>query len=100
MAIKNPITAIAAAIKKSADIASYYATEGIDLQRVDDELSAQRMQICKSCKIDGKTGLIMPFYQCRVCKCFMHFKTTLLFDPVESGKQGEKVKTVCPLGKW
>ena len=98
--MSNPLTAIARAVRKSAEIVSYYANEGIDLERVEKSVSDQRMNICKSCEIDGKKGLIMPLYNCRECGCFMHLKTTLLYDPVESGRQGEKVKTVCPLGKW
>ena len=32
--------------------------------------------------------------------CFVDIKAPLLYDPVESQKMGEKVKTACPQGYW
>jgi hypothetical protein len=47
-----------------------------------EELSKERLLICKSCP-----ELIKLTTQCKKCGCFMHAKTKL-------------EKATCPLGKW
>ena len=101
----NPFASIRSAVKRAAEIVSYYANEGIDLETVPKEQSKNRMEICRACTIpqpDGTEikGLIYPTLNCRSCGCFMLIKTRLLFDPIESGAKGEKTLTHCPLGKW
>lgn len=50
--------------------------------RTPEELSASRLEICKSCEFFRNST-----QTCRKCGCFMKLKTTL-----------EKAK--CPIGKW
>jgi hypothetical protein len=49
---------------------------------VDEKISKQRFDICKSCP-----ELIALTSQCKKCGCFMNLKTKL-------------EKAVCPIGKW
>lgn len=56
----------------------------------------RRRAICANC-----TDHYSPTTtQCDVCGCIMWIKAKLLNDPVETAKQGETIKTDCPLGKW
>jgi len=49
---------------------------------VDEKISKQRFDICKSCP-----ELIKLTTQCKKCGCFMNVKTKL-------------EKATCPIGKW
>ena len=77
------------------EITDYYKENSIDLTYVDSGIQKLRMSICRSCKEYNKT-----LAKCKVCGCFMRFKTKLMYDPIESHKAAEKKKTECPKGLW
>lgn len=86
---------VAEAGKKMLDSLAYMATQGVDTTLVTPDEANNRMEICKACPKLSKIT-----HQCSECGCFMKVKTKLLFDPVESVKQAQKVTTTCPDGKW
>jgi hypothetical protein len=63
---------------------------------VSKEEEKRRRTICEGCTKHYNKATT----QCDACGCIMYIKAKLLNDPVESQKQGEIVKTTCPLGKW
>lgn len=86
-------------IKKIAtevqDVTKFMIDEGYDLTYVSELEQKLRIGLCTRCpKFKPLTR------QCGICKCFMDFKTKLLFDPIESTRQKKKIKTVCPIDKW
>lgn len=82
---------------RTAENIAYLVANGIDTTRVSEQESDNRMAICKQCEhLEGNGALC----KCKICGCFMNVKTKLLFDPVESVKNKEKLLTVCPKGKW
>lgn len=64
-------------------------------EKVSPAEAKMRMDVCKKCE-----HLTVITQQCDRCGCFMRIKTKLLYDPVESDKQGVDVLTKCPVGKW
>ena len=53
-----------------------------NLGRVAEEVSKERMELCKACP-----NYIPLTHQCKECGCFMNLKTQL-------------PNAVCPIGKW
>ncbi len=72
-----------------------YATGFADNTKVDEATQAIRIGTCEGCP-----RFIALTRQCGVCLCFVDIKAPLMYDPVESQKKGEKVKTACPQGYW
>jgi hypothetical protein len=69
---------------------NFYKNEGFVTIFVDENISKERISLCESCeKFNSFTR------QCRLCSCFMDFKTKLEYDPFTSLGNLEKTKTIC-----
>lgn len=73
----------------------FYVDQGIQVVLVPPEMRQIRLNICENCDLFDQEQR-----RCTHCKCFMDIKTTLRYDPVESAKQGKRVKCACPINKW
>lgn len=64
---------------------------------------AMRWSKCTPCTKNKKGFDLLVMKEvdkCALCGCSLHRKIPLEFDPVESEKRGEKVRTHCPDGQW
>lgn len=83
------------ALQRLVKTVEWMATKGVATDKVPEQVAAERLEICERCE-----HFIKATRQCGKCLCFMDVKTKLVYDPVESVKQLEEIKTFCPVGKW
>ena len=75
----------------------YMIKHEVPADQVPDSVREQRLSICQNCPTDEFRKVTR---QCKKCGCFMDIKARLIYDPVESVKNAEHVKTFCPSGHW
>lgn len=79
-------------LKKTVE---FFAKEGIQTEYVTEDQKGLRLSLCEPCD-----EFIQETRQCGICTCFMDVKTSFLYDPVETLKQGKQVLTKCPKDLW
>jgi len=84
-------------LKRISGTISWMSEKGIPTEQVPAEILLERLAICKNCPDNKFMNLTR---QCKVCMCFMDVKARIVYDPIKSAKEGELVKTVCPLNHW
>jgi len=70
--------------------AQYFKENGLKLEYVAEVDKKIRVSICEGCPQFNHA-----LRNCGICHCFMDFKASLKYDPVEGLAKGTKVLTKC-----